>query len=158
MKTISREYKKKKALKKLIERYALISETSLERTKIGIAEKHLSMGGMVRTYNNGDDTVKTYRLKVSFNMMNHRVKTQKLYTNSYYVGRSEKLRFAIKNYKIMRRFVILHELGHINCFGKWAHHDFNKICRYKVSRIERYADAFALRYIKILEAKRAVTI
>jgi hypothetical protein len=150
MKTMTK-YRREKPLKAFINRYALLSGTNCEKLSVGICEGHLLGGGQAQyRYNRYNEIVK-FRVKFSpYILRKYRIKDG--YDNDYYKNRKEKIdRYILGNFKACYRFVILHELGHIHFYQKI--NNIEKINKISLARKERYADAFALRYLKFIIVK-----
>lgn len=144
-------YKRNKILNEYLKKYAIISNTDCDNLSIGICERHLRVGGLARWYYNPlTNRIINYKIKVSPYIIRH-YRIKQGYDVKYYKGRKEKLSFLSGNFKLFYRFVILHELGHVHFYLKYFKGRKENSEKYIQSRREKYADSFALRYLKINE-------
>lgn len=103
---------------------------------------NIQNGELIGFYDDTSNLIEIY-LPLSYNY------NQNKYRDDYYTGRGRKLNKILGNTYIKNlKFVILHELGHAYFFKKYR--EYNKMSDWKYNKKtkERYADNFALRYLK----------
>jgi hypothetical protein len=136
--------KRNELIKKLCRHYKTITNYNYN-TPLNFRIAWHYCGGRAKFYYNryNNEILKNIITINPYDVKNYSIKYG--YKDDYYKGRANKLNPLCKgNYKIALRFVILHEIGHSHFYCKYQ----QAKNRYTTERQERFADAFALRYLK----------
>jgi len=140
--------KQKALLKKLI--YKSADKIGLDYSEIPLKimiQNKIKIGGFNSSYALSFSDVNTHEIKkqkIILSLIGLKARTKSGFSNSYYSNRHERLSFLIGQKKLMRQFIIFHELGHLH------QKRLNPIAYNKSSQYDKefFADNFALENLK----------